>query len=183
MGLLSRWMTELSGGDPVADLGEVEAGDGPDGRWRVTARLKRRKDAWVLFLNREELDRSDADAASARFEFESVERLLEPFRDVRWRVEGAHPPRPETGTRLVTRLLGLTGLEVVHTWRGIGGDIGRSGRVTDLVLLRHRDTGRYHLFVHGPGSGHGLWPPELAETIEGLAPELRRRCEQFVASS
>jgi hypothetical protein len=148
----------------------------------VTAKLKRRRDAWVLVLNREEPDRDDADAASARLEFDSLERLLEPFRDVRWRVEGGHPARPEAGTRLVTRLLGMTGLEIVHTWRGIGGDIGQSGRSIDLVLLRHRDSGGYHLFVHGPGSGHGLWPPELADTLERLAPDLRRRCEEHLAS-
>ncbi len=182
MGWLGRWMSELAGGDLVGDLGEVDSGAGPDGPWRVTAKLKRRRDAWVLQLNREEPDREDPETASARLEFDSVERLLEPFRDVRWRVDGRHPPRPEAGTRLVTRLLGMTGLEIVHTWRGIGGDTGRSGRSTDLVLLRRRDAGSYHLFVHGPGSGHGLWPPGLAETLEGLAPELRRRCEEFLAS-
>lgn len=180
MGWLGRWMSELAGGDPVADLGEVDAGQGPDGPWRVTAKLKRRRDGWVLALSRDEPGRDDPDAASARLEFDSLERLLEPFRDVRWRVDGRHPPRPEAGTRLVTRLLGMTGLEIVHTWRGIGG--GRPGRSTDLVLLRRRDADSYHLFVHGPGSGHGLWPPELADTLERLAPELRRRCEEYLAS-
>ncbi len=176
-------MSELAGGDTVCDLGEVDSGTGSDGPWRVTAKLKRRRGVWVLALNREEPGRSDADTTAVRLEFESVERLLEPFRDVRWRVEGAHPPRPEAGTRLVTRLLGLSGLEIVHTWRAIGGDMGRSGRSTDLVLLRHRDSGGYHLIVHGPGSDHGLWPPELADTLERLAPELRRRCDAYLASA
>jgi hypothetical protein len=175
-------MSDVAGGDLVWDLGQVDAGDGPDGAWRVTAKLKRWKDAWVLDLNREESGRDDPDVASARLEFESVERLLEPFRDVRWRVEGAHPPRPEAGTRLMTRLLGLTGLDIVHTWRDVGGDTGRSGRSVDLVLLRHRDGGRYHLFVHGPGSGHGLWPPDLATTLERIGPELQRKCDEYLAS-
>lgn len=176
-------MSELAGGDLVCDLGEVDSGTGPDGPWRVTGKLKRRRDAWVLALRREEPAREDADAASARLEFDSVERLLEPFRDVRWRVDASHPARPEAGTRLVPRLLRLTGLDIVHTWRGIGRDDDRAARATDLVLVRHRESGRYHLIVHGPGAGHGLWPIELAELIDRLAPDLRRRCEEHLASN
>ena len=114
--------------------------------------------------------------ASVRIPFESVERLVEPFSDVGWRVQACHGPGTDPGSRLTTRLVGLVKLDIVHSWQDVGGVASGRGRRTDLILLRHRDTGAYRLFLFGPGAGHGLWPSALAEAVLGIAPTLRDCC-------
>jgi hypothetical protein len=174
VGLFDRLTTALAGGEPVHDFGTIATGGASGREWRLDARLRRRRRAWVLMVELATTEDGEEDWVSADLVFRSADELVEPFSDVWWRVEDQQQPAPDTGSKLTSRLIGLVGLGIVHAWEGVGGGTSSRAARIDLYLLRDGKDSTYRLFLFGAGASRGLWPVEVAPALADLGPELRR---------